>query len=158
MKRLMLIAGILIIAVSGCGGGGGTTTNVISNKPPVMDPEGNYSIVAGTIRQNATDPTRWDYLDNEGHEPMGVLGAYATAEGPAITIKFDKTYRKVVTFVCGPDEWLATNYNMSVGASCGYSSALLRSSGVVGGANRVFDLGSEDLSRGNIWFYGVFEE
>lgn len=80
-------------------------------------------IVAGTLRQNATTRTQWDWIKDASHEPVGVDDSVAaTASGSTLTINFTKTYSRVISLVCGPDESLANGLNMSVGASVGLSS------------------------------------
>lgn len=88
-------------------------------------------IISGTIRQNAIDRTKWDYIKDANHEPSGVLNDGATqaiASGSEITINFKRTYKRVLSFVVGPDEDFANAAGMKVGASVGLSSAILKMS------------------------------
>lgn len=85
-------------------------------------------IVAGTIKQNTTTRTQWDYISDASHAPLGVSGSYATATGSVIQIDYGKTYSRVISFVCGPDETLANAYGLSIGASVGLSNAQIKAS------------------------------
>lgn len=91
-------------------------------------------IVAGAIRQNGVDRKKWDYISDGAHVPVGLSGDNATAAGGAITLTFDKTYGRVISFVCGPDETLGNVMGVSVGASVGLSSAILSASATFNGA------------------------
>jgi hypothetical protein len=94
-------------------------------------------IVAGTIRQNATDRTKWDYISDSLHTPVGVSGTYATALSSQITIPFKKNYSKVISFVCGTDETFANEHNMTVGASVGTDSAIIKASATIQAVGKV---------------------
>lgn len=87
-----------------------------------------FGIIAGAMRQNASTPTQWDYINDATHEPMGVSGTYATASSSTITVSYDRTYAQVGSFICGPDETLANAINFSCGASVGLSSAVIKAS------------------------------
>lgn len=99
-------------------------------------------IVAGTIEQNSSTRTQWDYISDSAHVPVGVSGAYATASGGQITIDFDKTYSRVISFIAGPDETLANVMGFTVGASVGLSSAVLSADANFNGAFTVYYNGS----------------
>jgi len=83
-------------------------------------------VVAGTIRQNSTTRTQWDYINDSVHIPVGVSGTHATATGGSITIPYDTTYSRIISFVCGPDETFANAMGMTVGASVGLSSSIIK--------------------------------
>lgn len=86
-------------------------------------------IVAGTLRQNASDRTKWDWIADANHVGVGVNTAVqATASGSQLTVNFNKTYSRVITFLCGPDETLANRLNFTCGASVGLSSANIKAS------------------------------
>lgn len=99
----------------------------------------NTEIVAGVIRKNSIGTDTWSFLNNVDHVAVGVINPSLsiTAVGENLTINFGKTYKRVVSFICGPDETLASKLNASVGASVGLESAIIRmaisteSSGVV---------------------------
>lgn len=87
----------------------------------------NLFVVAGTIRQRAADRTKWDWILDASHTPVGVNTTVpATANGSTITIPFSKTASRVVSFVAGADETFASALGMSVGASVGLSTAVLK--------------------------------
>lgn len=91
-------------------------------------------IVAGSIRQRADDRTKWDYISDSAHTPIGLSGTFATAAGGSITIPFDTTYKRVISFVAGPDETFANRLGMSVGASVGLSNVVLNATACFSGA------------------------
>jgi len=162
MKGIAALCLLVAVSLVGCGGGTtGPTRGASNTNIPVT---GNISIVAGTIRQSTADRTKWSYISNTGHTPIGVSGSCAVATGDSIKITYDRTYSKVVTFIVAPDETLASSYNMSTGASVGLSSATIKASGIVNGSMQQLMLdgtgGSDSLAlnRGNIWFVGIFEE
>lgn len=86
-------------------------------------------IVCGTIRQNASDRTKWDWIKDANHEPIGVDDSVqAVATGSELVINFTRTFSKVLSFVCGPDEDLANAGGAKIGASVGLSSATFKMS------------------------------
>lgn len=87
---------------------------------------GRIEIVAGVIRQNTDDRTKWDYISDSGHVPLGVAGASAVAAGSEVTVTFAKAYKRVLSMVMGPDELLSNRHAMSVGASVGFSSMRIK--------------------------------
>lgn len=84
-------------------------------------------IVAGVIRKQAIGSAAWFFINDTEHRPIGVAdpSAIMNAVGGDVTIDFGKTYSKVISFLCGPDETLATKLNASVGASVGLSNATI---------------------------------
>lgn len=95
---------------------------------------GRIGIVAGAIRQDATNRTQWNYISDSAHTPVGVSGTFATASGGSITIPYDTTYSRVISFIAGPDESFANRIGMSVGASVGLSSAVINATACFSGA------------------------
>lgn len=109
--------------------------NFIAGGIPRLMASGEFEIVAGCIRQDPANRAHWNFLNDTEHQcNIGVSDIYATASGSQITINFAKTYSKVIAFVAGPDETFANVYGMSVGASVGLSSAVLKISGLINGA------------------------
>lgn len=118
---------------------------------PIADSlrDGSIGIVAGAIRQNTSDRTRWDFINDSLHEPVGVSGAFATAAGGKITITFDKTYSEVISFIATPDETLSNVLDMTMGASVGLSSAVISASSQRQGAFTLsYDTGVWDFVSG----------
>lgn len=77
-------------------------------------------IIAGTLRQNATTRSQWDWIKDSGHEPIGVDDSTpAIATGDTLTVNYDETYTKTLTITVSPDEALASSLGMSVGPSVG---------------------------------------
>lgn len=88
---------------------------------------GKIEFVAGSIRQNATTRTNWDWIKDSGHEPVGVDDSTpAVASGSEITVNLNKTYSKVLTLICGADETLSNALGLTVGASVGLSSFVIK--------------------------------
>lgn len=89
-------------------------------------PEGTtFHLIAGVMRQDSTDGTKWNYLDDAGHKPIGVSGAYATASDNHITITHDQNYDRVVSFVASGDEYFAGKLGMVIGGSVGTETTVL---------------------------------
>jgi len=90
-------------------------------------------IVAGAIRQDSTDRTKWYYINDANHIPVGVSGAYATASGSEITITYDTTYSRVISFIAAPDETFANAIGATVGASVGLGASVVKVGANFGG-------------------------
>jgi len=97
-------------------------------------PDSEIGIVAGTVRQDDTDRTKWYFINDASHEPVGVSGAYATASGGTITLNYDTTYSEVISMVVAPDETFANQMNISCGGSVGLSRVLISASSAFTGA------------------------
>ena len=93
-----------------------------------VDGKSNIVVVAGAIRQDATDRTKWNYINDSNHDPLNVLGDYAFATASQIQIDYAETYSKVLSFVCSPDETFANAYQMKVGGSVGLANTLIKAS------------------------------
>lgn len=104
--------------------------------PEVTDKK--IEVVAGTIRQDPTDLTKWEFINDEGHRPLGVNGNFATAVGSSITIPFKKTYSKVIAFIASPDENLSNRHNIALGSSVSLSSAMIQGSASVHGSGEIY--------------------
>lgn len=85
-------------------------------------------IVAGTLRQNTTDRTKWDFISDTSHTPLGVSGISGVAAGSELTVTYGKTYSKVIHLSATPDETFANGFGMSVGSSVGTSSSVFKAS------------------------------
>lgn len=86
-------------------------------------------IISGTVQQNATTRSQWDWIKDTEHEPLGVDDSTpAIATGTGLVIPFDQTYTKALTMTVCPDETLASNLGMTIGPSIGLSSMLLQAS------------------------------
>lgn len=90
-------------------------------------------IVAGVLRQDTKDPTKWNYISDSKHAPVGVLGAYAKASGGTLRINYKTTYSKVISFVAAPDEILANTGGVTIGGKVGLSFAALSASANLSG-------------------------
>ena len=94
---------------------------------PAPDLVGEYEIVAGVIKKDANGTDLWVYIDDANHRPIGVNRSASLNAGTyTIEIPYLKTYSKVISFVCGPDEYYASALNATIGASVGLSSAVLQ--------------------------------
>lgn len=104
--------------------------------------------VAGTIRNTGSG---WDVLDDSTHESIGV--ASVSEDTSKITITFDFTATKVVSFVATPDETYTGSDISSIGASVAVTYAELYLTNAAGSA---VDPTSLTNGSGNIWFQGLF--
>jgi hypothetical protein len=104
----------------------------------IPDSTSKIEIVAGAIRQNTADRTKWDFIRTAGHTPVGVLGDYAVAVGSQITVNFSKTFKNVIGFIACTDEYLANSHNLVVGASVGLDKVILQASASIQGSGTVY--------------------
>jgi hypothetical protein len=81
--------------------------------------------LGGTLRQSAQDPTKWCWIVDGNHTPVGFDSSLCgTAQGNKITLPYGVTYSKVVTLQVSPDESLL-NLGMQAGASVGLGKATI---------------------------------
>lgn len=92
--------------------------------PDLLD--GQIEIVAGALRQDTTDRTKWNVISDSLHKALGVTELVATASGSQIVLNYSNTKSKVISLLCGPDETFSNAYGMSVGASVGTSYAAIK--------------------------------
>lgn len=104
-------------------------------------------VVAGSIQQRSSARQYWDYGNATDQATVGVSGTYATASGYDITITFAKTYKQVISFIVSPDASFANVAGLSVGASVGLSSAIIR-------ANSLFNAAFVVYYDGSNWVVG----
>ena len=104
--------------------------NAINSILPNIDvesqnfPEGTtFDIIAGAIRQDENDVTKWFYISDTNHQPIG-LDTVVEANNIYLRINYKKTYDKVISLVVVPDETLAS-LNITAGASVGLSYSLI---------------------------------
>lgn len=84
---------------------------------------------AGTVGGFAKKPGLWEWIKDGTHEPIGVNDAVpAQAASYGIVIPFTKTYSRVLSVVCGPDETMSSGQNISLGASVSLSALEIRAS------------------------------
>lgn len=106
-----------------------SSATVVKGVPTISElASSDLAVVAGTIAQNASDKTKWDYVNDATTKTVGVSGTQATASGTAITINFDQTYGKCISFVVSPDQTFASQHGITVGADAGLSSATIKAS------------------------------
>lgn len=124
----------------------------------------NVQVVAGILRQDTVDRTKWNIFNLPTLVPINLAGTYATASGTSLTINFSKTFTSVIFFGVFPDEYLAREMGFVMGCSVGASSAVAQASIYLGGAfipNVLLD-GSAgtgpiyNFNLGNIFVYGLF--
>lgn len=145
-----MVAMLTVCLMVACGG---SDSGLQASEPPksVPDMTPQLAYVAGTLRQNKEDRTRWEYVIDEHHGVLGVQGWHAVARGDSLRIEFAQAFRRIISFVAVPDEVFAQE-GYTFGASVGLEKAVLKSNaGVLDGSD------GRELHRGNIWFYGVFE-
>lgn len=96
--------------------------------------ESKIGIVAGTMKQDATDRTKWYYVSNSTTRPIGVSGTYATASSSQINVVYDTAYSEVISFVVSPDDEWANVTGLSVGASVGLTNSVIKAASFLTGA------------------------
>jgi uncharacterized protein YceK len=112
-------------------------------------------VVAGAIRQDVNDPTKWCWINDKNHTPTGVdRDLCHKAKDGKITINYGIEYKKVITLMVGADETYVSNLNMNVGASVGLSLSIIEMTTNGVKAYPEYNLG---YAAGNIWIYGVME-
>lgn len=107
---------------------------------PLTAAAGKIESVAGVIRQDVNDPSRWYFINDEGHTPVGFEPTIKVS-GTDLVLTFSNKYSRVVTFVATPDETLAADFGASIGSSVALDTATLRMSM------------SKQIS-GRVWFDG----
>lgn len=89
-------------------------------------------VVAGAIRQDVVDRTKWNYITSTYHRPTGILGTAAIAIDPFnIQVTYKKSYDEVIFFAAHPDEWMASRKNISVGTSVGQDTTEIQLGGSI---------------------------
>lgn len=78
-----------------------------------------FQVVSGVIR-NRNDGNGWQIIEDASHDHVGVASIGTNTTG--VTVAFNFTAAKVVSFVAGPDERMA-QAGMTVGGSVGVTSA-----------------------------------
>ena len=82
-----------------------------------------------TTNITASVPKYWDYILDSLHTPIGCdTTGRIEAAGSIIPVPFSKTYSKVISLVCNPDETLSNGLNMTAGASVGLSNINIKAS------------------------------
>lgn len=95
-------------------------------------------VVAGVLRQNEADPSKWDFINDGFHVPVGVNTATITASSSNLMVLFNKTFGRVISFVVGPDEYLANRFGMQLGASVALDSATIKASAQFAITSRIY--------------------
>ena len=89
-------------------------------------------VVAGAIRQDVVDRTKWNYITSTYHRPTGILGAAANAfDAFNIQVTYKKSFDEVIFFAAHPDEWMASRKNISVGTSVGQDTTEIQLGGSI---------------------------
>lgn len=96
--------------------------------------ETKLAFVAGALRQDSTDRTKWNFITNSTHRPIGFGGDFALASSSGISLQFNRTYSKVVAFGVYPDETFAGSANVSFGANVTTSGATIKAGSFFTGA------------------------
>ena len=74
---------------------------------------------------------RWEHINDSSHAPLGVNTAVdvnPSGSGIGLTMSFNKTFSKVLTFTCGPDEQASAASSLTIGASVSLSAVEIRGS------------------------------
>ena len=137
--RILLLA--LFLACTGC------------NAEAVETKKDGYELVlvGGTIRQDQDDNSKWCWIEDVGHKVIGFDSSFCgKAYGNTIVLKFGRKFKQVGSVVMGPDETLARDFGLSVGASVSYEFMIIKGSDRYGEADF-----TQYMSNGNIWISGV---
>lgn len=93
--------------------------------------DGRVVVIAGTLRQSASDPSEWYWIGSDEnpqyglHVPTGVSrvlntpAGNLTATGDRLRVYFDRTFDRTISVTVTPDEFLAQQWGVTVGASVG---------------------------------------
>lgn len=86
----------------------------------------------------ARNPAIWNFIKDASHEPVGVVDSGPlTAVGSLLTVPFTDTYTKTLYLAVSPDETFANAHNLSVGASVGLSSFVIKAGISIHGASTI---------------------
>lgn len=112
-------------------------------------------VVAGSIRQNFYEPSKWCWINDSNHTPIGVNPNLChKAINGKIVINYGIKYKKVVSFMVGADETYTTKLNMGVGVSAGLELSIIEITINGHKESPEYNLG---YRNGNIWIYGLME-
>lgn len=81
--------------------------------------------VAGTIRQDPHDHSKWTFVEDDKHQPIG-FAPTIEARGTDLVLQFEPKFGRVVYFIAAPDETMASQLAVSVGASVDTDAVALR--------------------------------
>ncbi|WP_411851287.1 hypothetical protein ACLB90_01445 [Stenotrophomonas sp. LGBM10] len=81
--------------------------------------------VAGTIRQDPHDRSKWTFIQDERHTNLGFAPAIQ-ARGTDLVLTFSPTFKRVVSFIAAPDETMASQMGVSVGSSVDTDAVAIR--------------------------------
>lgn len=90
-------------------------------------------ILAGVLRQDSVDKTKWSFLQDTQHAMVGFNGVYSNvvgsenlfASGGSLTVRYKKTYKRCVSLIVAPDETLSNVWHVSVGGSVGLDRVVI---------------------------------
>jgi len=98
----------------------------------------NSPATPATGSPTSRNPARWEFINDANHEPIGVDDStFVTVVGSTLVIPFTKTFTKVLSFICAPDEALANAHNLVCGASVGLSTAAIKASASIHGTGNI---------------------
>ncbi|MDZ5813924.1 hypothetical protein U4I65_02590 [Stenotrophomonas maltophilia] len=88
---------------------------------------GRIRILAGTLRQDAVDQSQWAWISDDLHVPVGMLTSPADVVATAanLVINFKENYKRIITFIVVPDEYLASQLGVSCGSSVNTNAAAI---------------------------------
>lgn len=107
--------------------------------------------VGGTIRQSESDSSKWCWVSDAGHKVIGFDSSVCgVASGSSIVLKYGRKFKRVGSIVIGPDETLARDFGLSVGASVSYEFMIIKGSDNDGEVDF-----AQYMANGNIWISGI---
>lgn len=81
--------------------------------------------VAGTIRQDAYDRSKWTFVQDARHQPVG-FSPTIEVKGTDLVLRFSPAFGRVVSFIAAPDETMASQMGVSVGSSVDTDAVAIR--------------------------------
>ncbi|HEL3815842.1 TPA: hypothetical protein ACKP5X_002564 [Stenotrophomonas maltophilia] len=81
--------------------------------------------VAGTIRQDPHDRSKWTFVEDARHKPVG-FAPTVVAKGTDLILQFSPAFGRVVSFITAPDETMASQLGVSVGSSVDPDAVVIR--------------------------------
>ncbi len=94
-------------------------------------PNGKIRVIAGTIRQNVPpNQHTWSFIADAAHVPVGFRTTpdSISANAANLVLTFPEVFKRVITLIVVPDETLASQWGLEVGASVSLDSIAINMS------------------------------
>lgn len=98
---------------------------LLSSITPAVAASPDLVTVAGTIRQDVHDRSKWVFVQDTKHQQVGFTPTIE-AKGTDLVLQFSQEFGKVVSFIAAPDETMASEMGVSVGASVNTDAVAIR--------------------------------